>query len=376
MGINRNNYEEYFLDFMEGNLTPGQSEELSLFLEQNFDLKEEFEQIVFVSLKPDENIKFSAKNILKKEETSLINETNYNNFLAAFIEGNLSSDDKIQLNIFLKENPKHKKEFEAIRKTILVPDSSIVFENKTSLKHFEIPFYKNVYTYASVAASIILLFGLYWIVNIKSINDEKFLSYNYTSKKPVKKAKPASKNNTKRIRSYTINNQPLIVKSSKSNLQYIEKESADEPDNVNKTNESVASLNLNKMKSKEPVIQIQTSNIVPQFINTDNVNVILPVSSDEIAQNNPAEKTSTLNKFYKKATAIFSENKSDDNADKNTELNPKASMWDLAFVGLKGYNRIFHKNVDMERKYYDNGNLASVVIKTEKFEYAKHYKEK
>ena len=41
--INRNNYEEYFLDFLEGNLSPSENDLLMSFLNSNPDLKEELE---------------------------------------------------------------------------------------------------------------------------------------------------------------------------------------------------------------------------------------------------------------------------------------------------------------------------------------------
>ena len=41
MNINRNNYELFFIDFYDGNLTDAQKHELDLFLAENPNLKEE-----------------------------------------------------------------------------------------------------------------------------------------------------------------------------------------------------------------------------------------------------------------------------------------------------------------------------------------------
>ena len=46
--LSRSNYEIYFLDYYEGNLTESQRRELMSFLEQNPDLKEEFDSFVNV----------------------------------------------------------------------------------------------------------------------------------------------------------------------------------------------------------------------------------------------------------------------------------------------------------------------------------------
>ena len=47
MNINRNNYELFFIDFYDGNLTDAQKHELDLFLEENSDLKEELFNLRF-----------------------------------------------------------------------------------------------------------------------------------------------------------------------------------------------------------------------------------------------------------------------------------------------------------------------------------------
>ena len=49
--INRNNYESYFLDFLEGNITPEDSEQLKFFLEANEDLKEELYSFESIAIK-------------------------------------------------------------------------------------------------------------------------------------------------------------------------------------------------------------------------------------------------------------------------------------------------------------------------------------
>ena len=66
MTINRNNYEAFFLDYRENNLTPEQVAELLIFLEQYPDLKEEFESFETIQMAPDKNIRFEVKESLKK----------------------------------------------------------------------------------------------------------------------------------------------------------------------------------------------------------------------------------------------------------------------------------------------------------------------
>ncbi|MCH8330874.1 MAG: hypothetical protein IH946_05760 [Bacteroidetes bacterium] len=58
MKINENNYEEYFFDFVEGNLSPSQQKELTAFLENYPELNAELSTWQNTILQPDESIIF------------------------------------------------------------------------------------------------------------------------------------------------------------------------------------------------------------------------------------------------------------------------------------------------------------------------------
>jgi len=80
MGINKENYEAYFLDYQEGTLATEQVAELMVFLEVYPELKEELEVFELVSVEPDDTVKLGSKNFLKKTDyvsTKNINSNNY-----------------------------------------------------------------------------------------------------------------------------------------------------------------------------------------------------------------------------------------------------------------------------------------------------------
>jgi hypothetical protein len=167
MGINKENYEAYFLEYQEGNLSTEQVAELMVFLEMYPELKEELESFELVTVLPDANVKFENKGLLKKKDclpTQNIHSNNYETWLVAEIEGDLSDSDKTELNEFLKKNPAVMLELNFFRKTILKPES-VVFENKQILKKSGILLlYRTQFIYAvSVAASVLLFLGLYFI---------------------------------------------------------------------------------------------------------------------------------------------------------------------------------------------------------------------
>lgn len=67
MKINRNNYESYFTDYLDGRLTAGEKSELQAFLLVNDDLRELLEDLETVKLKAPE-IHYPHKFLLKQEE--------------------------------------------------------------------------------------------------------------------------------------------------------------------------------------------------------------------------------------------------------------------------------------------------------------------
>jgi hypothetical protein len=130
MNINKNNYEAFFLDYHEGNLSPQQVADLLLFIEQHPELKEEFESFENVTLDDLSAVSFGDKTGLKKEITI----TNAEEYLIRSIEGTLSPADMVLLENFIKQHPQYITELELFQKTKLTADSSVTFENKESLK--------------------------------------------------------------------------------------------------------------------------------------------------------------------------------------------------------------------------------------------------
>jgi len=130
LNINLNNYEIYFIDYFDGNLTAEQAAELFLFLEKNPTLKEEFNAFNNTSISDlnTEEVfedKFSLK-VLTTPTAASINE-----WLIAEIEGTLSKEQIKQLDTFLVANPKFNKDRELYKQTILIADKEDEFANKS-----------------------------------------------------------------------------------------------------------------------------------------------------------------------------------------------------------------------------------------------------
>ncbi|MCK5823238.1 MAG: hypothetical protein KAG95_04485 [Bacteroidales bacterium] len=133
MNINRNNYEVYFIDYFDGILNSEQEEQLFVFLSHNSDLKYEFDNFENVSLCVDK-VAFRDKQILKKD---LISKEDFNEYCIDKIEGNFSHEKEIFFKNYLKENQDNQKEYNLFKKSVLLPDLSVRFDQKQELKKID-----------------------------------------------------------------------------------------------------------------------------------------------------------------------------------------------------------------------------------------------
>lgn len=162
MNINLHNYEAYFLDYHEGNLSLDLIKELMEFLSRHPELREEFESFEPVTLEDIEEVTYQGKDALKKQNAG-VNPANFDELAIEYIEGTLSAEQQRALQAFIAKNPHYKKEVELYSKTKLIADNSIVFEDKASLKkgtRKPVAWY-----YWSAAASVAIIVGAYFVFN-------------------------------------------------------------------------------------------------------------------------------------------------------------------------------------------------------------------
>ena len=155
MGIDRNNYEIFFLDYFDGTLAPARVEELMAFLAAEPDLKAEFDEFEMVSLQGLDEVVFEGKASLKRGE---VTPDNYEWYFAAYAEGDLKPEEVAAVETFAASNPQMQRELHLMMKTRLQAEPSIVFPEKDSLKRRKvIPLYTQMMRYGAAAAVILLM---------------------------------------------------------------------------------------------------------------------------------------------------------------------------------------------------------------------------
>ncbi|MFO8023283.1 MAG: hypothetical protein R6U65_12500 [Perlabentimonas sp.] len=168
MLITRDNYESYFIDFIDGNLSQREKDLLYLFLEENPDLKQEFDGITdTVLLKPE--YKYQQKETLKKADFNKLGVDNEFDYLCiAESENDITLNERKDLEKLLAGNETNKRVRSLISRIKLKPDLTQNFPNKNSLKRtpiFSLP-RKTIVSISSAAAGLALLAGVFTLINI------------------------------------------------------------------------------------------------------------------------------------------------------------------------------------------------------------------
>jgi hypothetical protein len=131
MKPDRTNYEIWLIDYLDGNLEPGQVEELMTFLDKNPDIKEEFDEIMRYNIRPPDNT-FRHKNDLKRSY-SQITDSQFDYLCIAAAEQDLSGQQLSELEEIIGESPEKGKTFDLIRNLKLTPPE-VQYSKKHSLR--------------------------------------------------------------------------------------------------------------------------------------------------------------------------------------------------------------------------------------------------
>ncbi|HEX5153161.1 MAG TPA: hypothetical protein VFW07_17040 [Parafilimonas sp.] len=119
--INRNNYEEYFLLYVDGELDAANRFAVENFVRQNADLAVEFDMLMNTKF-PPEVIEYTDKENLLRTEGNNINETNYEEYFLLYIDNELSAAKREEVEMFVLKHPKLQDEFITLKQAVLAPE--------------------------------------------------------------------------------------------------------------------------------------------------------------------------------------------------------------------------------------------------------------
>jgi hypothetical protein len=173
MNINRHNYEEYFILYMDNELSSDERRMVETFVQNHPDLKEELDILLQYKLVPDATIVFEGKDeLMKVKGESPVTLSNYEEWLVLYMDNELSADQRKTVEQFITANPSMKKEVDLLLRTQLQPET-IVFANKEVLYRKEEKV-RPIFWWRAAAAILILALGITSVIVFnKKGNTEK-----------------------------------------------------------------------------------------------------------------------------------------------------------------------------------------------------------
>jgi len=156
MNINRTNYEMYMIDYLDGKLTAIEVSELLLFIEQHPDIKKEFDLLDTTILSAEKD--HVDTSFLKKPVYADI-KIEFEEKLIAYLEGDLNRSEKVDLEKAFILYPELKTDSELFGRTKINPETSIILENKQTLKK-SVPLFTSYQNYLWRAAAVLVVSGL------------------------------------------------------------------------------------------------------------------------------------------------------------------------------------------------------------------------
>ncbi len=189
--IHIDNYESFYLDYLEGTLSEAERVAFEEFLAAHPDLQVE-EELLFLDDAP-EKMDPLQKFLLKKEDLSIVTNENLDYFAIGKVEQVLSAKEEKLFDNYLTSNPEAQKLVAAYRETRLEA-SFVAYPNKEDLKEKEVVLipWKLIVGLASAAAVLLLFFQL-GFNNAKETNLPTTALNNRTGNQP----KPDSKKSFK-----------------------------------------------------------------------------------------------------------------------------------------------------------------------------------
>ena len=159
--INRQNYEEFFLLYADGELSVADKQAVELFVQENIDLADEFAVYQQTKL-PIEHFSFEDKNTLYRFAEKNMDAAAYEEAFLLALDNELNPKEKDKLDIFLSEHPFFQETFSQLTQTKL-PIEVVLFPDKSSLYRKEEKPVIYLYRWKiAVAAALIGLIVLLW----------------------------------------------------------------------------------------------------------------------------------------------------------------------------------------------------------------------
>jgi len=200
ININRHNYEEFFLLYVDRELSAAERVAVEQFVQENPDLQQELDALQQTMLTQELIFEMPDKASLYRNEAVGINLENHTTHFLMYVDDELSATEKEAVETFVLQHPSLQESFMQLKQTKL-PIESIPFPDKTVLYRSEEKEKKPVvymhWWRMAAAAAVIGFAFMVWTLSPNNLDsgsgNETVLSKN-TTESPATDNKPSQNN--------------------------------------------------------------------------------------------------------------------------------------------------------------------------------------
>jgi hypothetical protein len=161
MQISRHNYEEFFLLYVDKELSAADRKVVEVFVQENPDLQMELSLLQQTIVNADDIVLHKKDWLYMEEDISALQEN-----LLLYADDELSTTDKNTVESLLNTNASAKSEWNILQQTKLQPDMAVVFADKELLYRKEGGRVVGFKWWRAAAAAVLLGFGLWTGVSV------------------------------------------------------------------------------------------------------------------------------------------------------------------------------------------------------------------
>ena len=299
MNINQHNYEEFFLLYVDGELSATEKQAVEQFVQANPELGVELEMLLQMRLTNDEPVVFEGKESLFRNEAAEIGTHNYEEQFLLYVDNELDTVSKEKVETFVLQHPALQESFTLLKQTRLEPET-IVFPDKAALykkEEKERPVFYLRWQRIAVAAAFIGFAVLVWTL----------LPSNRSTDQIMANGKTKNTNNTQK-------NDAGVVDPSRSSSVIVSKNNAaDIAANTTAVTATKQDFDKNNSLLAAPVIDnnerstntlVAQNNIETASGNTkreDIINAVESIDKTQFSQKAPASNAALANADMVKA---------------------------------------------------------------------------
>ncbi|MDR3715468.1 MAG: hypothetical protein P4L51_21885 [Puia sp.] len=213
--ITRNNYEEFFLLYIDNELSDAERETVERFVRDNPDLEAELDQFRQSVLRPGDDLFFTGKESLLRDstlpqnertsallrgelpvwagESLFIDEENYPTYLLSYLDNELDEDSRKIVEDHVRRHPRLEEELALLKQTRPEPDLSIVFAGKELLYKLQYSKRGIILSWSRIAAAVLLLITALLLFDKKThrSREQSVSKGSFPNKKNVQKDQPS-----------------------------------------------------------------------------------------------------------------------------------------------------------------------------------------